>query len=44
VHDLKNKNGSGWVSRWSILIEARGGGWNREFLKGRPGKGKTFEM
>jgi hypothetical protein len=25
-------------SRWV------GGGWDRGFLKGRPGKGKTFEM
>jgi hypothetical protein len=22
----------------------RGGGWSRGFQKGRPGKGKTFEM
>jgi hypothetical protein len=28
----------------STLIEAEEGGWNREFPKGRPGNGKTFEM
>jgi hypothetical protein len=32
----------GW---WSTLIEVRGaGGWDKGFLKGRPGKGKIFEM
>jgi hypothetical protein len=36
---------SGWVSRWgSNLIDAGGGGWDRGFPKGRPGKGKTLEM
>jgi hypothetical protein len=34
-----------WVGRWeSILIEAGGGGWNRGFLEGKPGKWITFEM
>jgi hypothetical protein len=34
------------VGGWeSTFIEAGGrGGWDREFPKGRPGKGKTFEM
>jgi hypothetical protein len=32
---------SGW---WSSLIEAGVVGWDRGFQKGRPGKGKTFEM
>jgi hypothetical protein len=34
------------VGGWrSTLIEAGGGErWDRGFLKGRPGKGKTFEM
>jgi hypothetical protein len=33
------------VGRWeSTLIEAGGGVWDRRFLKGRPGKGKIFEM
>jgi hypothetical protein len=27
----------------NTLIEA-GGGWDKGFLKGRPGKGKTSEM
>jgi hypothetical protein len=35
------EEGSGWVS---TLTEAGEEGWGREFLKGRPGKGKTFEM
>jgi hypothetical protein len=26
------------------LIEAGGGRWDKGFSKGRPGKGKTFEM
>jgi hypothetical protein len=31
------------VSGWgSTLIEK--GGWDRVFLKGKPGKGKTFEI
>jgi hypothetical protein len=33
------------VGEWgSTLIEAGRGGWDRGFLKGRPRKGKTFEM
>jgi hypothetical protein len=31
----------GWGN---ILIESGGGGWGRGLAKGRPGKGKTFEM
>jgi hypothetical protein len=35
----------GWVGGWgSALIESGGGGEDREFLKGRPGKEKTIEM
>jgi hypothetical protein len=34
---------SGWLVG-STLIEVGGGGWDRGFPKGRPGKGKTFEM
>jgi hypothetical protein len=33
----------GWVGEHP-LIEAGGGDWDRVVLKGRPGKGKTFEM
>ena len=34
-----------WVGGWgSTFIEAGGGGWDRGFQKGRPGKGKTFKM
>jgi K+-sensing histidine kinase KdpD len=33
-----------WEIDWgSTLIEAERG-WDRVFLKGRPGNGKTFEM
>jgi hypothetical protein len=33
------------VGGWdNTLIEAWGGGWDREFLGGNPGKGITFEM
>jgi hypothetical protein len=33
------------VGGWgSTLIEVGGRRWERGFLKGRPGKGKTFEM
>jgi hypothetical protein len=33
------------VGGWkSTLIEEGARGWDREFPKGRPGKGKTFEM
>jgi hypothetical protein len=32
------------VGGWSTLIEAEEGGWDRAFLKGRPGKGKTIEI
>jgi hypothetical protein len=33
-----------WMGRWgSTLIEAGEGGIEWGFLKGRPGKGKTFE-
>jgi hypothetical protein len=35
----KSVRGSGYT-----LIEAGGGGGDRGFPKGRPGKGKTFEM
>jgi hypothetical protein len=32
----------GWVGGWgNTLIKT---GWDRGFLKRRPGKGKTFEM
>jgi hypothetical protein len=34
-----------WMGRWgSTLIEAEEGRWDRGFPKGRPGKGKVFEM
>jgi hypothetical protein len=35
---------SRWVGGGSTLIEAGGGGWDKGFLKERPGKRKTFEM
>jgi hypothetical protein len=36
---------TGVVGGWlSTLIEAGGGGCDRGFPKGRPGKGETFEM
>jgi len=34
-----------WVGGWeSTIIEAREGGWDRGFQKGKSGKGITFEM
>jgi hypothetical protein len=50
MHQYKGMPGredqsGGWVGGWwSTLIEAEEGRWNKRFLKGRPGKGKTFEM
>jgi hypothetical protein len=33
------------VGGWgSTLIETVEAGWDKGFLKGRPGKGKTFEI
>ena len=35
----------GWVGGWeNTLIEAGGEGCDREFLEGKPGKGRTFKM
>jgi hypothetical protein len=34
------------VGRWGITLKETGGGggWDKRFPKGRPGKGKTFEI
>ena len=39
------KTGAGeWMGRGALSQRQREGGWDRGFPKGRPGKGKTFEM
>jgi hypothetical protein len=43
-HTLGNAR-TGSRSGWrNTLIEAEGGGLDRKFLEGKPGKGITFEM
>ena len=38
------QGGSGWVGAHPHRGGRGGWGWDREFLKGRPRKGKTFEI
>jgi hypothetical protein len=38
------KDGNGWVGEHPHRGGGGGEGWNRGFLNGRLGKGKTFEM
>jgi hypothetical protein len=45
MFDVPVYRNSKWgVGRWVGGYPYRDRGWDRGFLKGRPGKGKTFEM